>query len=301
MSYAFNSHCPLVLTPDSVWLTILTGLTHHIDTDPEGLRHHFVKHEGKKELEVVVMSPSIFQASADVWEQGIQGGPLLETPSFVEQLQEHIGKRHDLIVCNFSTTTDTDRLSSQVALMGAMKHWFEYKMMLLCDLTRVTIEGTPEDWGDIIDRARVLSEFGLGWWTDHLIPVLDQLRLACEGKPDIDFWKAAYLKHSLGSGGEYLVSGWINALYPYVAGSGDVKGMMANKFVDWQKDHGGRYPGLDPDDFPLGLISTPVKVDDHGQPHVCEFYGGLVGVSMAEDFAVQPQSGFAMQWIREGE
>jgi len=97
------------------------------------------------------------------------------------------------------------------------------------------------------------------------------------------------------------VSGWINTFYPYVAGDGSTtKGQMRqNPFVDWQKDHGSRYPGLDSEDFPLGLVSAPVRVDDHGKLYDCEFYGGLVGVSMADDFTVRPESGYAFQLLGE--
>lgn len=316
LGYAFNNHCPLVVTPDAVWLTLLTGLTHHIDTDPEGLRHHFVSHEGKKTLTVKVWSPDIHSAPPAVWENAIKGGPRSDYPdrqagdlvnepgngSFSEQLRDALNpKRYDLVVCDFSTTSDTDRLSSQVALMGAMKHWFAYKMVLCCGLTSVTVEGTPEDWGKVIDRVRVLAEFGLSWWTDPLLPVLDQFRLACEGTPDIEFWKAAYLKHRKGSGGDYDVSGWINTFYPYVAGSGGTSPMVRNRFVDWQADHGKGSPGLDSEDFPLGLVSAPVLVIDHGKPYNCEFYGGLVGVSMQDDFTVRPESGFAMRLLGESE
>ena len=97
VSHAFNNHCPLVLTPDNVWLTALVGLVHHIDSDPEGLRHHFVKHEGKLELKVEVSSPPLPHVPPAVWKMGVEG--------FSEQLMEHIGKKADLIVCDFSTTS----------------------------------------------------------------------------------------------------------------------------------------------------------------------------------------------------
>lgn len=299
VGYAFNQHCPLWITPDAVWLTILSGLTHHIDTDPEGLRQQFVSFEGQKELEVKVWAPSIQHVGREIWEAAIQGGKSVaegEKP-FAEQIREHIGKKYDLIVNNFSTTTPNDRLASQITLMGAMKHYFQYKMMLCCEMGLVTVGGYSKDWSDILDRARALSELGLTWWTDHLIPVLDQMRLASEGTPDIDFWKLAYLKHRKGSGGEYDVSGWINVFYPYIAGkkSGE---MARNPFVDWQADHGGHYPGVDVDDFPFGLVEVPLKVVDHGTPHDCLLYGGLVGVSMADDFTVQPESGYAVQFLQ---
>lgn len=284
-SYAFNNHCPLVITPDGVWLTVLNGLCHHMDTDPEGLRKHFVTHEGKIELVVKVDSPSITHAPPAVWKYLING--------FAEKLQENIGKKHDLVVCDFSTSSETDRLSSMVALMGAMKHYFKYKGMMCCGLSNVTVEGTPEDWGNISDRVRALSELGLKWWTDQLLPVIDQMRLACEGSPEIEFWESAYLKHRKGSGGDYDVSGWVNTLFPYLAGRSPGE-MKRNKFVDWQANHGSGYPGVDSDDFPFGMVSAPVKIDDHGTLYDCKFYGGLVGVSLGEDYTVKAESGISI-------
>jgi Domain of unknown function (DUF4419) len=288
ISYAFNNHCPIVLTPDSVWLTILTGLTHHIDADPEKMRRHFVTHEGKKELVVLVEAPSIRLCSREIWEFGIRG--------FSGLLKENLNpKRHELIISNFSTTTETDRLASQVSLMGAMKHWFDYKMMLCCGMTKVTVSGTPEDWSNIIDRVSVLSEFDLSWWTVPLLPVLRHIKAASEGRPDVDFWKRAYLSHSVGSGGDYNVSGWINAFYPYIAG-GRQGTMQRNPHVAWESVTGEE--GIDPDDFPFGLSAVPVKIDDHGTEYDCEFYGGLVGVQMsATDYEVKPVSGISIQLL----
>lgn len=288
VSYAFNIHLPLVLTPDAVWLTLLTGLTHHIDTDPEKMRHHFVTFEGKKTLDVTVESPSIRVASRQVWETGIRG--------FSSQLRDNLNpKRHELIVSSFSTTTETDRLASEVVLMGAMKHWFDYKMTLACGITRVTIEGTPKDWANIIDRVNALTEFDLAWWTTPLLPVLQHIKAASEGRPDTEFWKRAYLRHPVGSGGDYSVSGWVNAFHPYVAGRRS--GMQRNPYVAW--DNAKAYEGLDPADFPLGLSAVPVKVDDHGTEYECEFYGGLVGVQMSQgpEYAVTPVSGLSVQLL----
>jgi hypothetical protein len=280
VSHAFNQHYPLVVTPDSVWLTILNGLVHHIDTDPKGLRHHFVEHEGKLLLEVKVASPPLPNVPPEVWEYGVE--------KFSAQLMKHIGKKADLIVCDFSTTEETDRLSSQIAMMGAMKHFFEYKMYLLCGLNKATVTGTPEDWSNIHDRVHALSEFGLSWWTDRLEPIILELKRSCEGNPDVDFWRRIYLEHRVGSGSQYKVSGWVNAFYPYITAS---KGQMKrNPCVDWESGE-----AVEDDDFPSGLVSAPVLLDDHGTEYNFKFYGGLVGVAMDEDFSVQAKSGWAIQ------
>jgi len=70
--------------------------------------------------------------------------------------------------------------------------------------------------------------------------------------------------------------------------------MQQNPFVDWQADHGKHSPGLDHEDFPFGMVMAPVLLDDHGTQYNCNFYGGLVGVSMGEDFTVMAQSGLAI-------
>lgn len=67
--------------------------------------------------------------------------------------------------------------------------------------------------------------------------------------------------------------------------------MRKNPYINWERGN----KGLDSKDFPLGLVLAPVEVNDNGTIYKCEFYGGLVGVSMADDFTVRAESGFAMQ------
>ncbi len=277
--HAYSYHCPWVITPDNVWLTCLLGLTHHIDTDPEGLRHHFVQHEGKVELEMFGS-----RSMPNVWEYFVQG--------FSEKIKDHIGKKHDLIVNDFTTTRQVDKVAAEVSLMGAMKHYFSYKGYLCCGLGQVTIEGTPDDWRNVHDRVRALSEFGLSWWTDNLLPVIDQFIAAAEGKPDQDFWCRVYKHKGYGSGGQGSVSGWVNAFFPYVNGAPQTTAMARNEFVDWQK--GG--DGIDEFDFPMSLVSAPMLLDDNGTKYDTMFYGGLVGVTVDQStWAVKAESGWALQ------
>jgi hypothetical protein len=141
--------------------------------------------------------------------------------------------------------------------------------------------------------VNALSEFDLGWWTAPLVPVLQEIKAASEGRPDVEFWKRAYLRNPIGSGGQYNVSGWVNAFYPYVAGRG---AMQRNPFIAWDATKGE--DGLDGDDFPLGLSSVPVTVNDHGTEYKCAFYGGLVGVEMRRpEYEVKPVSGYAVQLV----
>jgi hypothetical protein len=286
MSLAFNSHYPLVLKPDAVWLTILFGLVTHIDKNAEGLRHHFVSHSDKETLTILVdeISPHVKRGGFDEWKKPLG--------LFTKALEERIGKKKDLIVCDFSTTTDTDRLASQIALMGAVKNYFHYRMMLCCGLNEVRIEGTIQDWESIRNRTLALSEFQLKWWTDELVPVLDQIIEAKKGNPDIEFWKKIYLKEGYGSGSQGKITGWVNVFYPYIAGKNQHTGMAINPNVVWKN----AVEGTDDGDFPSTIMTAPVKfIDQNFRSFDFEFYGGLVGVQMADDFSVQPVSAFCIQ------
>src|SRR5262245_47253649 len=47
---AFAEHRPLLLSPDSVWITIAQGVAHHMAIHGERLRDRFVAHQGKLNL-----------------------------------------------------------------------------------------------------------------------------------------------------------------------------------------------------------------------------------------------------------
>jgi len=277
MGLAFNNHCPLVLTPDAVWLTLMAGLATHIDQHPEEMRKHFVSFDGKMDLEVKVQSGTVYAMPESLWEDAVEG--------FSSQIKEYLGEKYAFAVCNFSTTSRTDLIASEIILMGVMKHYVSYKMYMLCGLSRVTVTGTVADWDRILSRVETLAGMGLAWWTDSLLRTLTEIRDAAKGVVNADFWNAAYLEHRFGSGGQYNVSGWINHFYPYVQGE---QALVQNPTL---LKGGG---ATDPLDFPTMLVTAPVEVvNDSMGVTQCQYHGGLVGVSRAEDYTVQPVSGYA--------
>lgn len=118
---AYNHHCHLVISPDSVWIAITTALASYINNNPERMRNTFVSHEGKKLLEVV-------------------GGGSLMTANYdwyIEKLVEMVDHEtkddiKDWIECSFSTTTPVIKTVSKLVVMGAMKNYFDYKMTMKC-------------------------------------------------------------------------------------------------------------------------------------------------------------------------
>lgn len=196
---AFDKHLPLTLSPDDVWLCLAQAFALHVDANAERLRDRFVRHEGKAELTVI--RNGFVKGSPDNDWPGVFG-------EFSDAIAKHIGKQRDLVVADFSTTGVVERAASEVVLMSAMRHYFDYTLLTRCGIPRITLLGTPEDWRSVQHRAAALAEYGLA--IDAA--VLAQLVAAAEGKPDRAMWQSFY-KREGGSGGPY-VNGWINALFP---------------------------------------------------------------------------------------
>jgi hypothetical protein len=298
---AFSQHRPLILSPDCIWLTIVQGFGHHINENAEALRDRMVRHSGKKKLEVKTdsLAPSrwpglISQFSAQIRENS---DPVI----------------HETLVCEFSTTTPNIKTAYEVALMDTYQRYFDYGMMCLCGIPKVTVKGTAEDWQRIRERIEVLATFDLGWWTSRLEPILDQFVATAKGNADHRFWKAIY-KPQKAYAAE-LASGWIADLFPYLFGapsasrpraSGLCAGAAARRNhvlstprEDWllpvpSSPMAGN--GVRLQNFPSGLSRAPVKLTlpDRAQMQL-ELVGGFLGVAQrGEDNGLAPVVSWAV-------
>ena len=151
---AYDRHHHLYITPDSVWLTIMTQFATYLEKYAEVLRNKFVDHEGQQTLTVY-------------------GYGTLRTanyPALIKEMVEQIGAHikdqsvAKWAVPNFTTTTDTDRTVGSLVLMSAMKAYFSYKMCLMCGLPAVTF------WVHRMIGERLGLEL-VDWWS--LILVMD--------------------------------------------------------------------------------------------------------------------------------
>ena len=202
---AFMGHRPLCLSPDMIWLLIAQGVANHINAHPDELRPRLVRHPGRLALAV----------RRDDFVKGSPENPWPEVfAEFSAQIRQHVGPALDLFLPDFSTTGPVERAASEVVLLGAMRSYFTYEVMTLCGIPEITLEGTPEDWRAVAERARRFAGLDLGWWLEALEPVLDQFARASRGEVDRPFWQSLYRLHDE-SGGP-LITGWITAFFPYL-------------------------------------------------------------------------------------
>jgi len=290
---AFAFHHPICLSPDIIWLTLTQGLAQHINMNAEELRHHFVQHSGK--LKIKVRRDDFVKGSAD--------NPWAEVfGEFSEQIHQHIGKAHELIVANFSTTGPIERAASEVVLLDAMQSYFEYEVITRCGIPTIKLEGTVEDWRSIAQRVEEFARFGLEWWVEPLRPILKEFVAAAAGSVNTEFWDSIYKYQGPEGSGSPYITGWVAKLFPYITNH---KPKWEEKFEAKTPDPPYlRNPWLNSELSPAiearGLFpNLPSKArfqwDYLGNVYEMEFVAGLIGVSQEpESLCLRPEIGWVV-------
>ncbi|KAJ5066887.1 hypothetical protein M0811_03231 [Anaeramoeba ignava] len=264
---AYSLHYPIVFSPDDIWILLAQGFSTHINLNAEKFRDQFVAHDGKKEIQIDGIKYGIKRNQENNNWQGV----INEFTQIIDQNLKSDTK--DLIEANFSTTTQNEKVASQIILMEAMQKYFKYSVHLLCGLSEVTLLGTVDDWISIRTKAEKFSEFGMSWWLKHLLPVLDQFVSAAKGeKIKPKFWKKICKKTGHGSGPRYL-NGWITSFFPYL--------WIDESYVQ-NPGMRGKNKKVNLNHFPLGLSSAPFILNDNGDIVNMRFYAGFVGVDQDE-------------------
>lgn len=282
LNAAYDQHLPLVLSPDILWLTIAQGLSLHITNNAEELRHQFVNHEGKEHIE-------IFEDSF------IKGSPNNDWShafgQFSDAIAGYIGKKRDLIVGDYSTTTVIERSANEIILMEAMSKYFTYGMTTCCGIPEITLLGTVEDYKAIKRRVQAMAEFNLGWWTSKLESIVDEFILAAQGNANTAFWQKIY-KEAGGSGGPYI-GGWMTHLFPYLKGHGagyDQKNDFTAK--------GECSSGLGTESFHPGISKAEFVWTYYGTKFDMELGAGFTGYKY-ENGAVKPNIGWTVRDVNK--
>lgn len=288
---AYDEHFPLVLSPDDIWTAIGMAFSTHVSLNAEELRQHFVSHEGKLLLK-----------SYNLYTRGSPNNDwTLTFDDFSNQIKEHIGDNHELLVSNFSTTGIMEKAVSELTLMNTVRHYFDYRCVTCCGIPSITLLGTTEDWVSIKNKVEKLSKFNLEWWTEGLSKVIDQFISASQGNVDVRFWNNI-IKINGGSGGPFI-SGWINVFFPYLRGDRQNKFSFGNELASSMNESISFGAMLmctnTTDSFPIGLCNTPFVWDYYEVEYNYEFVSGFVGVHQDPDtLALRPSLGFAVREVK---
>ena len=209
MYQAYADHRPFVLSPDMIWLLISQGFAHHVNSNPEQLRSYFVDFNDK--LTLIVQNDSIsLENPNSPWEKVF--------PDFTKQISEFTGNELiNILSCDFSTSTVTTKVASDITIMEAMKSYFEFVVIyLICGIPEVTLEGTPADWEKVLEKTLFLKKYQLDWWVDELEPILKEFVKSSKGQINKRFWTNMFKYHSQKKyGAPKIIDGWIVKFFPY--------------------------------------------------------------------------------------
>ncbi|KAF8135764.1 hypothetical protein EV363DRAFT_1551847 [Boletus edulis] len=273
----YSKHRALVLRPDDVWLAIMTQFYCLVNGRAEELRSLFVQHDGKKKLTMVFKE--FPRTSLDM--DNLVG-------TFAEKMSEAVQENvvdpelRSWMLPAFSTTTRTDLVATASVMLGTVKEYFTFRIMLLCGIPRVTLLGEKQDWEAILDRIEKLKEFGsdaMAWYR-LLRPVLSRFLRAFDEPhhPDnLDFWNKVADLERLGSGPTWL-SGWITAFMMF-----DEKGKwMGDANKEEEKElvlDGVAYPLLDSEAVPAGYaqVDVELQVGEDGDVNPTILVAGFIG------------------------
>lgn len=275
---AWGQHQSLILRPDEVWFEILAQLNFYMTAHAEDVRHLFVDHEGKEEIQVWRLS----------WRDVIA--------AFGGEIQKRVKTDWllDWIMPGFSTSDDNDGLTATVLMMGLMQHYFEFSGGIICGLPEVTLLGERDDWVKLLEKLDRLKEWGEepADYAERLRPILTRF-VGTWDEPDSDatkdFWKNIVRSQRLVSCGtgpaDYSISGWITGfLHWTVEGNLRISREAEQEFVPSDRDvvlDGVPYFSTPLDDVPVGYAKAPLKMLDYprqGGDSMAYLLAGNVGV-----------------------
>ena len=267
---AFSEERPFVVTPQVFWFMIVSGFAQHVNANSETMRRFFVHHDGKLNLEVI--RNSFVMGQTNDWEGVFD--------EFCVQIREHTGNEiFDMLVFDIEGCGEADRAALAIAFMETCKSFFNYTVFTRCGIPRIDVHGSPETWRDM--RARVAKmgnnkDYDIKWWTDRLLPILDNIVAAVEGKVDEAFWKNMVKYQSMS--GHSDVTGWINEFFPYET--------QHRRRTDWTSTSDMKYP--------LSTTQTDFVWDYCGTKFPMQFRGGIVAVVEEKDLAIKPTLGWTI-------
>jgi len=211
----YNHHFALKTIPDDWWYTIIRTIALAIDRNSkeEDVRKFFVNHEGKKRLTVDVDDTC-----------GIDYERFFREMTNLIQSNIKVTGYVDAIRSNFSTSTPTHRIVSEITAMSSMqildmRMYSEYKMRTDCGIPYVEVLGQEEDWVQLKMKFITLRNMlkpihevvGLKDWWDRVEVICNKLIETSNVNGDKQWWSYIFTheQHGLVGFGSYVTyDGW---------------------------------------------------------------------------------------------
>lgn len=206
---AFVRRVPLELSPELVWLCVAQAAGQHVKRHGGTLRRLFVGPGAARS--VTVYRPELRAgAPANDWRRVL--------PDLSEQLEQSHGPMHAQLVPDLSGGDALFRVAAASVLEPLSSPGVVTPAPCEGGIPELRLTGTTGDWDRLVVSARALKPLGLTWWIRGLVPILERLAAQAAGASDETLARTLYTWDSEFWG--RWVSGWLQLLFPYLAGGG---------------------------------------------------------------------------------
>ena len=288
---AHTNHYPIRIKPDDIWLLIVQAFSNHVNANAEKLRHYFVNFDGKQKLKVIYQLSDIKQVDRKTLENFSE--------QINEQMKKYLGEKLlDILTPNFSTSNYDSKIVCKISIMGALKKYFQYEMGLIgCGIPYIILEGTAKDYKEIISKANELKKYEFDWYINRIIPHLEKMVEAKEGKIDTNYFKDIIQKK------EVTETKWgPSGMRKYEVKYDYISGWFLNFFAYSNRSIDGRYikfekEMLKVEDFKTlanQMLIVPFTIEDevHKIKYEMKYKVGFVGCDQNENNQVFPIQGW---------
>lgn len=275
---SYLDHRPIVISPDIVWTLIGQGFARHISLNAEKFRDRLLGFDGKKTLAIIIEPSEIrLGDSTSNWE--------VLFPQFTNMIGKYTGQKYiKNLRSDFSTSTADTRIVSEIILMESVKAYFDYRVIRMgCGISKVTVEGSVEDWQKILKKLDYIETFDLKWWTDELRPIIHGILNTKKGNINKVFWSnmVQHRESNKPYTPKVTIEGWITRFFPF---SNENERRKIYEIGDINK-------------IALEYVKVPFVLEDRlsGVNYNMEFWAGLFGTEQdMNNYALKPVIGWAI-------
>jgi len=260
---AWGQHMHLVISPDAVWLTILSQMVFWMGAHAEEARPLY--DFGSEAIVNITDYPDWYSMIAGFF-RGVEA-------------RSNADWVHGWINPSFNTTNQNEEMAANIMAMGLAKGVAPIEEATLCGLPSVTLLGLQEDWEKILARLDRLPLWGEepGRYMARLKPIISRF-VASWKEPDSTatkaFWNQMVMADKDAACGGFNVSGWITGFYFW-----DTEGQP------YGRENGGlvmdntSYPSLNIRTLPVGYSRAPFSVSPFNDTAEYQAYaiGGALG------------------------
>lgn len=191
----WSDHLGIVISPDIIWYTLLSELTIIIKKQPEAFRPLFSKSDEKQNIIIPCDDPVV-----------------IDLDTLIKALSDKVPTDASHFLPEFTTSTVKSLHAFQATFCDMCSPYYNY-MMYMCNIPKVDVQGTIDDWKSLSDKWFQLSTMVLGRhdaWSTSVSRILDAL---VKSFSDTEFWKAIFNIKHCGSGGQTEIFGWFVDLF----------------------------------------------------------------------------------------